>query len=87
VLFCCQTKLYLDDPKAYSRQRLLDTFDRLGTIVRFQNLTIDDFVLRPPKIKNKKRRRIVDEFDENEVFGTRDYDPQVLGSVLVEDEA
>jgi hypothetical protein len=87
VLFCCQTKLYLDDPKAYGRQRLLDTFDRLGTITRFQNLTIDDFVLRPPKIKTKKRRRVLDEVDDNEVFGTWDYDPQILGSVDAEDLA
>ena len=79
VLFRCQTKLYLDDPKAYGRQRLLDTFDRLGTITRFKDLTIDDFIMRPPKTKNRKRRKIVDEFDENEVFGEWDYDPQILG--------
>lgn len=76
----------MDDPKAYGRQRLLDIFDRLGTILRFQNLTIDDFVLRPPKIKTKKRRRAVDEFDENEILGTWDYDPQILGSVVAEDD-
>ena len=57
IIFAVQIKLYLDDPKVYGRTKLHRIWDNLGKIARFQNLGIDGFTLRPPKVKTRKRKR------------------------------
>ncbi|KAI5845450.1 hypothetical protein BZA05DRAFT_421269 [Tricharina praecox] len=90
IIFAVQIKLYLDDTKGYGHTKLHRIWDNLGDIPRFENLGINGFTLRAPRIKARKRKReesplsedIFEDMEYGDSDGLGDYeDPNDISEI------